>query len=487
MSEDSTVEKELRYIPVADVKIPQGRFRLTFSEKTLSDLQDSLSKPPGLINPITVRRDCTLIAGESRLKVIGVLIDLGMPVFFNGEQLPSGVIPVLMPKTDLAEVDYLTMELHENTIRSGFTFMEEQEAIAKIARINREILESRNGVKTGAEKIAEAMAKAPPLGLPALKIPTPEQLNKEAIKQTAISMGDGVLSETKVRQVREALKITEAVKNNPELAKQMEKVTTNKEAAKVLENFANQERQVELARIVGKGFSAKNHKIIHGDCLIELPKLEEKFDVCLTDPIYGINAGNFGNAAGKMNNFVHKYEDSPETFHAIMPKALKLMTRVMKPAAHVYLACDIRNYFALKDYLEKASDPDNPWKVTSAPFIQYKLGGGRVPVPGLTPRRSYELWLYAYRGGKKEHRCINDVIECSADRVENQSHGAGKPKELLKTFLIRSCQPGDRVLDFMAGSGSIIPACHELNLACTAIEISDEYYGTCVSRLQDLK
>jgi DNA modification methylase len=47
--------------------------------------------------------------------------------------------------------------------------------------------------------------------------------------------------------------------------------------------------------------------------------------------------------------------------------------------------------------------------------------------------------------------------------------------------------PGDKVLDFMAGTGSVIPACHELKLSCTAIELEAEYYGRMLERVQGLK
>jgi DNA modification methylase len=39
----------------------------------------------------------------------------------------------------------------------------------------------------------------------------------------------------------------------------------------------------------------------------------------------------------------------------------------------------------------------------------------------------------------------------------------------------------------MAGTGSILPAAHELKIKATAIEISQEYYGRCLERLKELK
>ena len=311
-------------------------------------------------------------------------------------------------------------------------------------------------------------------------------IGKEAVKKTAEQLYEGKAGGGYTQAVKDSLQVVHAMESSPELAAKLEKVKDQSEARKVLKNHAQDEQRKVLALEQGKTFSGKMHDVIHGDCLVELKKLPAKtFDVCCTDPIYGIDAGGFGNSGGRMSAFNHNYNDSLENFQRIMPQALKEVSRVLKDKAHIYLACDIRNLPLLRRYLEESSDRNNPWRIPSAPFIQYKLAGGRVPHPGYTPRRSYELWLYAYRGEKIEYRLINDVIECESDRTE--THGAGKPKDLLKTFLNRSCMPGDKVIDFMAGSGSILPAAHELKLRCTAIELDTSYYGRCLERLQELK
>jgi len=471
---------EIKFVPIADIVVLKDRFRELFTEKNLTGLQDSIATGLGLSNAITLRKDLSLITGESRLKAIGILHEVGMPAYYHGEAIPEGTIPAIVMETTHKELEYLEAELHENTQREDFTYIEEAQAIARIATIKQAILDSEKLPKE--ERLDQINAGFAPLGIPLKKV------SKEAIKQTTAQLFEGEVNSYRSKQVKDSLLIVDALEENSDLAKKLLKATSMTDGQKILKRHAQEEQRSSLALAQGKTFSNATHSVIHGCCLEEMLDLPTKsFDVCLTDPIYGINAGNFANGAGKYNNFDHGYDDSLETFLEIMPKAIKLVSRLLKDSAHLYLACDIRNYPALVQMVKESSTPSNPWKVTNAPFIQYKTAGGRVPHPGFTPRRSYELWLYAYRGDKQEYKMINDVIPCEADPDNSSGHGAGKPKELLKTFLNRSCMPGDTVLDFMAGSGSMLPACHELKLKCTAIELGQVYYGECLQRLKELR
>lgn len=469
---------EVQFIKITSIKLPDDRFRRTFSEKNLSALQDSISTGPGLINAITIKPNLELNTGETRLKAVSILHDLGLPVRYHGDTVPDGHIPAVIISNEMDEIEYLKAELHENTCREGFTFIEETQAVARIALLQQAIIDAAKPSKQ--ERMAEAK-KNIFAGIPLAKV------SGEAVTKTAAQIFDGKTGGYYTQTVKDSLLIANAVAEQGPLAKKLEKATSLTDAQKILKKHAEEDTRRVLAVQQGKTFSSQVHTLLHGDCLVELAKLPERtFDVCCTDPIYGINAGNFGDSGGRMAGFDHSYDDSPENFKRIMPLALKQVTRVMKDAAHLYLACDLRHYFYLKELLETTcGERTNPWKVPNAPIIQYKLAGGRVPHPGFTFRRSYEVWLYAYRGGKQEYKLINDVIECTSDKTE--THGAGKPVDLLKTLLSRSTMPGDKVLDFMAGSGSILPACHALKLRCTAIEIEDQYYGRMLERVKELR
>lgn len=460
----------LKFIKLTDIDV-SGRARTSMTEEGLEKLQASISDPEvGLLQPIKLNADLKLLCGERRLKAVTALNFLGIPFKFNNLPVPEGEIPAIVCETLLDQIEQLKAELDENVARENFTYLDETALTAKIARLQEAVAKQKAG-------IVVANPDSMPLAV----------LSKGSIADTAKEAFPEMTERAGQNKVREQLKIQNVLETAPDsgLAKQLTKAGSLHEATKILAKFEQEEKRAALAEAQGRNFTTKIHTVIHGDCLEELPKLQSgTFDVLCCDPIYGIDAQNFGNAAGKMSGQRHDYEDSFENFERILPVALKEVSRLLKPAAHLYLACDLWNLEHLIRWLKDTDQKDNPWRIPRYPIIQYKTEGGRVPHPGFSPRRSYEIWLYAYRGGKQEFNMIQDVIPCSSDRTE--THGAGKPIGLLKTFLRRSAMPGDRVLDFMAGSGTILTACHELNLRCTAIEINKADYGRCIERLKEI-
>jgi DNA modification methylase len=69
----------------------------------------------------------------------------------------------------------------------------------------------------------------------------------------------------------------------------------------------------------------------------------------------------------------------------------------------------------------------------------------------------------------------------------NLNHPAQKPVALYTDLLRRSCNPGDRVLDPFAGTGTIFPAAHSLKIFATGVEKNQSAYGIAVRRLKELK
>ena len=129
-----TAHIEIKYVPLEQIQIAEDRFRSTFTEKNLSSLQESISTKPGLLNAITIKDDLTLLTGESRLKAITALHAIGMPVFYQGEQVPEGKIPAILCHSVSEEIDCLLAEFNENVHRENFTYMEESMAAARIAK-----------------------------------------------------------------------------------------------------------------------------------------------------------------------------------------------------------------------------------------------------------------------------------------------------------------------------------------------------------------
>lgn len=469
---------EIIFVPVESIQI-KNRSRQQFGDEALGKLQQSLSDPEvGLLHPIRLSKDLQLIVGERRLKALKALHFLGTPVKFNGEPIPADTIPAIVCDSAQAEIEMLKQELDENIARENFTYLEETQLTAKIARLQEAIRRTEVARAATPENPTEIIPDLIPL----------TAISSEAKTAAAVQLFPDQTEKKAREKTVSQLEVASILETAPEsqVAKQLSKAQSHAEAQKILDNYKKEEVRTALAAQQGRNFSSKLHRIIHGDCLLELPKLQPaSFDVVCCDPIYGIDAHKFGDAAGKMASKRHDYDDSYENWQRIMPEALKLVSKLLKKEAHMYLACDFDRFHELKRFVLDSNLPDNPWKIQRSPIVQYKTEGGRVPHPGFTCRRASEFWLFAYRGGKQEYNMINDVIPCSSDRSE--THGAGKPIGLLTTFLRRSCMPGNQVLDFMAGSGGILVAGHQLNLRVTAIEICQADYGRCLERLKEIE
>lgn len=477
MSEDTT--GEVLFIPIKDIVIID-RARTSFDFKSLGELAESIEDPDiGLINAINVAHTDNryiLDAGERRIKAVTMLYELDKTFQYHGIPVPEGCIPAvkLTDPTDLAR---LKRELAENNERMAFLWEEEVALKKKIAQIEQAKLDAEKGKTTKPNTISMSSV-------------TPEAM-AEAVKKTKKEVTRGSTA-----RMREDLKLAEAMENK-EIAEQLSSAKSKSEANKMLKKMQREKQSQLLAEHVGNNFQAEKHKIYQGDCREKMKDLPRNyFTLCITDPPYGINAQNFGDSGGRMTNFSHNYDDSPETWRKLMPEFLAELTEIMKPHSHTYLACDFSRFPEIIKMLEKISFPTKKngipqprkdkkmWRFQRTPLIQTK-SNGRVPIPAHSYRRSYECWVYAWLGKKETNAIVNDVIATTSPG--RNVHGAVKGENVIRTFLRVSGEPGQHVFDGFAGSGSVLPLVHEASMYYTGIESASDAYGELIKTLKKLK
>lgn len=428
----------MRLLPIEKLIVATNRQRREFSPKNLMELQESIEYL-GLMQPLVVRDGNHLVAGERRKRAIEGIWALGGTFYCHNQPIPEGMLPVI----DLGDLDPLQAmeaELDENIRRQDLTW---QEHAVALARLN-ELRTALNPAHTVTDLALELEGRS-----------------------------DGDYRE----KTRQALIVAQHL-DNPNVAK----AADVKEAFKILRRADEAERATALGLSVGRTFTAAEHTLLFGDCLDWMFRLPaESFDCILTDPPYGIGADSFGDAAGRLVAITHEYSDDETSFKELLTAAALGIDRIAKPAAHLYLCCDIDQFHWLKRLFADVGG----WKVFRTPLVNYKRGSGRVPLPEHGPRRQYELILYAHRGDKRTLAIYPDVVDTGGD--ENLGHGAQKPVELFINLLRRSCRPGDRVCDPFAGTGTVFPAAHELKVIATGIEKEPAYYGIGVKRLEALK
>lgn len=423
--------------------IPEYRQRGEISGEDLSKLMDSISQN-GLIHPIVVRDGSTLVVGQRRLRAISNLEALGGSYRFAQETWEAAFVPAV----DFGALDPIAAEeaeLEENCCRVDLTLQERIAAVGRLAGLRRR--------------------QAEILGRP---VPTLDEITRE------VRPGD---HQTRADELTRRELILSSHLSNPEVAK----AKSLKEAWDALKRSEQVTRNIELARTVGLSYGKDAFRLVNQECVAWMKEQPaEQYDVILTDPPYGINAQDFGDADGRLRSQTHIYDDSPESWRKLMTECSVLWYRIAKPQAHLYICADIDNFVELKDILA-----EDGWEVHRTPIINYKKDGSRVPWISWGPQRRYELVLYAMKGKKPVTRIYPDVIETIGD--DNRGAGAQKPVALFSNLLVRSVRAGDNILDTFAGTGTIFAAAAEHKCYATGIERDENYYGVALKRLEELE
>lgn len=424
----------MKIIPAEALVIPENRQRRAFDEKKLQDLAVSILTK-GLLHPPVVRYDGDqywLVVGERRSRAIATLAVIGVGFMCNDTFIEPGKLPVTLI-SDLDPLALREAELEENTIRVDLSWQEQAAAVAELDTLRKD-----QATVKGLPHTARATAS--------------EIVGKEAVG-------------AEITRVTDALIISKHLAD-PAVAK----AKSAKDALKIIRKNAEAEHRETLAANFNPSVSP--HDAILGSCFDYAKALPANhFSCILTDPPYGIGADGFGDMAGTE----HQYQDTKE--HAL--ECYKLVAqegfRVCKEQAHAYVFLDPRMWAEVSFEFLLAG-----WEVWPTPLIWNKLNG-MLPKPKHGPRRTYEMLLFANKGGKKVHRVGADII--TVPLVTGRDHGAQKPVQLYTDLLARSVYPGEAVVDFFMGSGTIFPACNKLKLIATGMEINKEYFNLALSRI----
>ena len=419
------------FIRLEDIE-DEDRQRLEYDADTLGELAESIELN-GLIHAIFLRDGKRLVCGGRRKRAVELLYKLGKSFSYLGQPVPPGTIP-FVNQDSLTEIQAKELELEENLRRDNLTPQDEARAKAELHKLRL----SQNPAQTKQDTAKELIER----GIPAT-----------------------------TTDVRDALLIAENL-DDPAVAKAKSK----KEAMKVI----RKKKEVEHNKRLAEEFKEEITKdvqswatVIHGSLTTELRRLPQgTFDLILADPPYGIDAHNFNNQEGN----AHTYDDTYENFVRIIRDIAHVGFQLTKPDAHLYLFHDNRNWQFIVDTLSAAG-----WDVWPRPLIWAK-GKGLLPVPDYGPRLTYEPIVYARKGKKKTRFVAPDILNYAQQQTER---GAEKPVDLYENLILRSCSPGQHVLDPCFGTGPTFLAGLRANVKVTGIEVDENAVGIALRRIKD--
>lgn len=431
---------ELLIIHHSAIAIPENRQRRTFDEQSIKELADDLASAHGQLHPIVLRADrATLVCGERRLRAVAFLEHSGRSVSYRdpttGEltPLPEGC---LLAHTigELSTDELEEAELSENIRRVDLTWQELVEAKARLVRLRKK----QNPAVTSKE-IAKELSPA--------AVPTPSQ-------------------------VTEAVLLAENL-HRPEVSA----APNAKAAMKVLTRELEHEFRAELARRQDGIPLDSRHTLIMGNLHAELPRIASStVDCIIADPPYGINADT---SFGDMAELDHEYCDKPEQADEIYCTLAREGWRIGKDMAHAYIFLDWTWWERVAEVFGAAG-----WVVWPRPLVWWKRTG-MLPHPHHGPRYTYELLLFANKGNRFVNAVYPDVLDIP--NVKNKQHAAQKPVDLYTNLLMRSCLPGNVVLDPCCGSGTIFPAASKASCQAIGVEMSAKHHALALSRIREDK
>jgi site-specific DNA-methyltransferase (adenine-specific) len=279
----------------------------------------------------------------------------------------------------------------------------------------------------------------------------------------------------------EELRLAEAIKMFPEVAN----ATTKKDAIRKMYMM----REIALLRSISKKMEGMGIEIEDDVCiknkdayiaLKELP--DESFDLCITDPPWGIEVEKAGSAR---SIDYEKFKDSKDVWMRFLKDGLPEIFRILKEGSHFWLFFGPENYQKTRDRMEEVG-----FDVRYVPCIWIKEKPNYTDTE-FKPMPGYEMFFYSVRRKDKEKapRRLNEATSDCFNYPRNtvgRIHRTEKPVELLKRLIGLSSSEDDRVLDPFAGSGSTLAAALLLQRKALGFELDPKMHEMASGRLQAL-
>lgn len=210
--------------------------------------------------------------------------------------------------------------------------------------------------------------------------------------------------------------------------------------------------------------------IIHGDCTVEIPKLENKFDLLLSDPPYGMDFKSGWSDKNKIAN--DELVDTIKLFESMLAVAVGKL----KHDAHFYLFGNIDYVEQIRPIIEKHLTLKN-----ILIWDRSVIGMGDLKTYG----KSYDIIYFGYNKVWKDLNGVRDRDILSFSRVDPNKniHPTEKPTDLLEFLIKKSTKENDMILEPFAGGGSTLVAAKNTNRKCVGIELESEYVNLIKSRI----
>lgn len=424
----------LAFINLRDIHV-SVRQRTVVEHEPLKRLADSIVAD-GLLHPIGVVKssdphatsEYELIYGERRLKAIDLLYVAKRQYRYGNIPVQIGLIPctVYEGASDLFAAE---LEFDENEHREALSWQDRAYAMATLVRLREKEL---TGVMP--EKTPQSPAHTP-VNIAALArdiAPTAQQTPRAVQNQlNAAMLVAEHLDDPNVRGAANLNTAAEYVRR------------------KIESEFAAQLQKAQPAQVA-------KHIFIGGDCRVELAKLPAaSIDSIISDPPYGQGIGDRLAARHTGHQLDAPAQEAFETYDTILREGF----RIVKPAGHIWLFCDIDFFCDLRSAAVRYG-----WEPIHTPIVWNKVRPTNACRDKYGLSRQFELILHASKGLRPLREGKGDVISLPYEA------GILKPPALYEYIMKWSCVEGSIFLDPCCGQGTIFEAARLAKMRAVGIE-----------------
>lgn len=401
-------------VPCTDILVKRDeRQRRTVSTE---DLKPSI-KARGVIQPIVIMDDMTLVAGERRLQAS---LELGLHD-----------IPVRFA-SDLSEIEMQLIELEENVKRKDLTWEDQAQAIVRLHNLYKAVA----GTEPWTQKqTADALGMNP--GNVSMMI---------GVGHEVLSGNERIQKASSARQAHNTLAREQARKSDSLLADLTDGIARRGEEA-----------------------APPAESIICGNFLDWAAEYSgQKFNFLHCDFPYGVNMQDSDQGNSELYG---AYEDTPEIYWTLLECLARNQDRLLSDSSHMMFWFSMKFYSETKEFF-RVRMPE--WAVDDFPLFWLKTDNkGILPDPKRGPRRIYETCFFASRGDRLIVRAVSNSYGAPTGTKAHQSE---KPEPVLRHFMQMFVDEHTRMLDPTCGSGSSLRAAESLKASSVfGLEISPEF------------
>lgn len=421
-------------IPLTDIKERDTDQRET--PKGVPELADSI-KRIGLLSPILLDDDNTLVAGRCRLAAFEYLHTIeGLKDY---EKIPAIYLK------DLDGVQKKIVELEENIRRSNLTWKEESRAVRDL----RKIIKQQNP-KWSADKIAAYFGY--------------KRSHMASICNVADALDAGNERVETAATLTAAINVVERDmrrKMDNETNQLWEEINeahgTDLDEDQYIETEQDGEEDAEGGSLPSstsrprKRAGQRTPNVICADFADWARDYDgPKFNLIHCDFPYGIEHGR--SAQGRASSG-GGYNDSPDVYWRLCRTLARYRDKLLYPSAHMIFWFSMKYYTETMEFFAKEMPEMD---VDYQPLIWVKSDNkGIVRNVKHLPRNITETAFLINRGGREVIQPVANAI--SAPTVKDR-HISEKPTDVLEHFFRMCCDHYSEVLDPTAGSGSSLVA-----------------------------